>query len=940
MIKLFKLVGELSVSGIKQLNDDLYTLESKLKKSLKSVGKFGRQAERTGMQLTKTFSVPLGLLGGSLIKFSGDFQKAMATSTAIMGDLDEATKKQLEMRAKQISVEGKTIVSADELAKVYYYLASAGYTAEQSLSALEKVASFATAGQFDLQIATDLLTDAQSALGLSTKDAVKNEENLTRVSDVLVKANTLANASVQQFSEALTNKAGAALRILGKDVEEGVAVLSAYADQGVKGQEAGTQLGIVLRDLQKATLDNSDEFRRNKIDVYDASGEMRNMSDIIRDLEEALKGKSDAYKKATLSLLGFQEKSVASLLTLIGTSEKIKEYEEKLRSAAGTTDEITKKQLTNFNDQLKILINRLQIAAINLGEKLLPVIEDSIIPMFENFIIKIEYIVKWFTHLNKATQKSIISFGLIVAALGPVLLIIGKLSLALQTLPYIITSIRLAFIALNSTMLLNPFVLVAAAVVALGVHIFNLEKRYKELAKVHNSTLKILTQEQSKQAEYVKTVENINKKMLENKDILNDESKLTNILGKDIENLTNKARNLNYIVEGNNTEKLKSLLIIDAEIRQLRDATGSLIKYKKEKKDVVEEDKKKHNEEIINMEDINTIIKLMHERTDKIKKQKEEEIRLANIQKKNSESVKNWEKEIAETRDNINKEYIEKTAITSDERISILEDEMKSELAAASAYGADKTNIEKYYNNEIDKIRQEDLQKERDKQFEKVNLVNNFVKQAGGILSGFYSNQAIAQENEYKRDKKRIENSEMKEKDKTNAIEALDEKYDKKKISLQKKQMLAEKAQAIFSIGINTISAAVKALPNMILSGVISAFGLAQAAIVASKPIPELKEGGIIKKRIGGTLVNAGEAGEDEGFVPMEKGTASIAKAIMSNMKRYEAGNLIGSENESSLIGNTNINVGTLIADDNSLREFARKLKPILTSENNRLGIV
>ncbi len=61
----------------------------------------------------------------------------------------------------------------------------------------------------------------QSALGLTVDNAEENLGNLTRVTDVLVKANTLANATVQQFSEALTNKAGAALRILNKDVEEG-----------------------------------------------------------------------------------------------------------------------------------------------------------------------------------------------------------------------------------------------------------------------------------------------------------------------------------------------------------------------------------------------------------------------------------------------------------------------------------------------------------------------------------------------------------------------------------------------------------------------------------------------------------------------------------------------------------------------------------------------
>src|SRR6056297_3127858 len=111
---------------------------------------------------------------------------------------------------------------------------------------MPQVAKFAQAGMFDMATATDIATDAQSALGLTSEDAAENLDNLTRVTDVFVKANTLANTSVQQISEALTNKAGAALRVVNKDVEEGAAVLALFADQGVKGADAGEKLNVVL----------------------------------------------------------------------------------------------------------------------------------------------------------------------------------------------------------------------------------------------------------------------------------------------------------------------------------------------------------------------------------------------------------------------------------------------------------------------------------------------------------------------------------------------------------------------------------------------------------------------------------------------------------------------------------------------------------------------
>ncbi|HUT92919.1 MAG TPA: phage tail tape measure protein, partial [Thermoguttaceae bacterium] len=231
----------------------------------------------------------LGFTGGvygfvNLLRAGENFNQKMRQSLAIMGDVSDAMKGKMEKAA--FDVAKATRFSAAEAAESYYFLASAGFDAAQSIAALPQVAKFAQAGNFDMARATDLATDAQSALGLTVKDATENLVNLTRVTDVLVKANTLANASTEQFSEALTTKSGAALRALGKDMEEGIAVLAAFADQGVKGSEAGTQLAIVLRDLQTKAIENKAAFTGAGIGVFDASGEMRNMADIIGDLEK------------------------------------------------------------------------------------------------------------------------------------------------------------------------------------------------------------------------------------------------------------------------------------------------------------------------------------------------------------------------------------------------------------------------------------------------------------------------------------------------------------------------------------------------------------------------------------------------------------------------------------------------------------------------------
>ena len=328
-----------------------------------------------------------GLAGGAITAFSGLFLKTFAgfddalnQSLAIMGDVSDAMRKNMAQAAKDVARE--TRFSAKDAAESYFFLASAGLDAKQSIEALPQVAQFAQAGMFDMAQATDLLTDAQSALGLTVReDVAANMRNMVRVSDTLVAANQKANATVQQFSEALTNRAGAALRALGKDVEEGVAVLAAYADQGEKGQRAGEQLNIVLRDLQKSALDNRSAFDQAGVTVFDASGEMANLGEIIGDLEDHLAGLSDEQKRVALTTLGFQEQSLASLTTLLGTSDAIRDYEAALRDAAGTTQSVAEKQLQSLAAQFDLLKSDVEVTMIAIGAAISPLVEALFGPL-------------------------------------------------------------------------------------------------------------------------------------------------------------------------------------------------------------------------------------------------------------------------------------------------------------------------------------------------------------------------------------------------------------------------------------------------------------------------------------------------------------------------------------------------------------------------------
>jgi len=369
-----KMIGGITVGVAMETS----RLKKDVDKNRKTLDKFSKFAKKNSATINRVYKVAFkGVAASAAVAVAGIYKlaksqeeltRSMNRSLSIMGNVSTAMRK--DMRAAAIEAASTTTASSKEAADAFYFLASAGLDAAQSLEALPKVATFAQAGMFDLALATDLLTDAQSALGLSSKDPVKNMKNMERVGDVLVKAGSLANASVQQFSEALTNKAGPALRMVGKDIEEGVAVLAAFADQGIKSNEAGTALDIVLRELQTKAIRFSGEFKKAGIAVYDSSENMRNMGDIVRDLENALHGLSAKGKKSFLLDLGFSDKSVAYVQTLIGTSEKLQDFEKALDSSGGTAARVASKMMT----PLEKAMNRLSASFDKTANSMAPLV--------------------------------------------------------------------------------------------------------------------------------------------------------------------------------------------------------------------------------------------------------------------------------------------------------------------------------------------------------------------------------------------------------------------------------------------------------------------------------------------------------------------------------------------------------------------------------------
>lgn len=440
-----------SERSTKSIIKSFANLASKVTRSLRlagtSVTKFGRKLQSLGRSVALKLTAPIVLGFGFAVKAFADFDKAMIESTSIMEVTASQTAK---MRNLALELGTKGIQGPAELAKAYFFLASAGKNAEQSMALLPALLDFATAGAFDLALATDLLTDAQSALGLSSKDAQEDMRNMTRLSDLLVGANTLANATVQQFSTALTSKAGSAIKAYNIQLEDGIALLAAYADQGIKAELAGNAFDRVVRLLTKAYAENSKAFEKLNVGIFE-EGEFRKFQDIIGDIERATQNMSTEVRAAALTTLGFNARVQGVILPLLGASQAIGEYNTKLGKMDGITKQVAEKQLKAFANQLKIVKNQILAVAIDIGEILSP--------MILKLTERVKEAVKWWKALTQPIKEVIVKIALLVATIGPALIAIGGLTIFLGA----------AVTALSA--LIGPAGLVIAAMAALAVGI-------------------------------------------------------------------------------------------------------------------------------------------------------------------------------------------------------------------------------------------------------------------------------------------------------------------------------------------------------------------------------------------------------------------------------------------------------------------------------------
>lgn len=266
-----------------------------------------------------------------------------------------------------------TAFSASQAADALNYMALAGYDAQTSMDMLPNVLNLAAAGGIDLAAASDMVTDAQSALGLSLDET-------TVMVDQMAKASSKSNTSVAQLGEAFLT-IGATARNLAGGTTELSTVLGVLADNGIKGAEGGTHLRNMLLSLQTPTKDGTaalEQLGMTYDDMYDSAGNMRALPDIMLQLQAGMEGMTQASKDAIISGI-FNKTDLAAANALIGTSkERFDELTAAINDSKGAAQEMADTQLDNLEGDVVKFQSALEGAQIKISDQLTPSLREFV----------------------------------------------------------------------------------------------------------------------------------------------------------------------------------------------------------------------------------------------------------------------------------------------------------------------------------------------------------------------------------------------------------------------------------------------------------------------------------------------------------------------------------------------------------------------------------
>mgnify|MGYP004527663137 CR=1 FL=1 len=423
----------------------LKTAQTEANKQTKSIAEkvganvsgIGKKLESAGKTLTKSVTVPIVGAGAAIYKMSSRFEAAMSKVQAISG----ASTSEFEVLNKKAQELGATTEwSAYQVAEGMTEMAKAGWSTQQILDGMSGVLDAASASGENLASVSTIVADAITGFGLKAKDA-------TRVADLLTQAANAGTIDISDLGESFKYISPVA-NAMGLSIEDITTAISAMSMAGIKGSQAGTSLRTMLTRMVKPTNAVEAAMDDLGITLADKNGNFKSLNTIVAEMRGSFNGLTDEQKAYYAAVLAGQE-GMSGLLALLNlTEDEYNAISDSMQNASGVARETANIMLNNLSGQITILKSALEGLAIQFGE--------VILPYLKKFVKWLQTLVQKMQEMTPEQKEQIVKWAAFAAAIGPALLIIGKLSSSIGgmittfiKMPAAITKVKGAFTAFS-----------------------------------------------------------------------------------------------------------------------------------------------------------------------------------------------------------------------------------------------------------------------------------------------------------------------------------------------------------------------------------------------------------------------------------------------------------------------------------------------------------
>lgn len=393
-------------SRLKEVNEQLKFGKASIEEYTEKVQKAGEKVKDAGSGMTKKVTAPILAAGAASAKMAMDFEDSMAKVSTIA----DATEVPMdEMQKAILDLSNQTGISSEEIAQNVYDSISAGQKTGDAVNFVSNSTKLAKAGFADAGAALDVLTTIMNAYGLKASE-------VTNVSDMLIQTQNLGKTTVADLASSM-GKVIPTANAYGVSLDELCAGYAIMTANGVATAESTTYMNGMLNELGKSGTTVAETLKEKTGKTF------KELMDSGMSLSDVLKIISDAATENNKSfgdMWSSSEAGKAGMILLGDSAENFNGVLEQMQNSAGATNTAFEKLDTN-STKIKKATNELKNDAIDLGTTLM----EELAPIIENIAEKISQFTEWFNGLSESEKQMIIQIGLIVAAIGPLLIVLG-----------------------------------------------------------------------------------------------------------------------------------------------------------------------------------------------------------------------------------------------------------------------------------------------------------------------------------------------------------------------------------------------------------------------------------------------------------------------------------------------------------------------------------